>query len=96
VSLKVLQELTANIFWDKMALNLQMKAVCSSETHNKMFTVFFRQQMLPQHIQICYDHLLPHLYLQTNNKLLGLSSQSRTIPTERPPLVSEVSANFSG
>jgi hypothetical protein len=29
-------------------------------------------------------------------KLRGLSPQTQTIPTERPPLVSEVSANFSG
>jgi hypothetical protein len=32
----------------------------------------------------------------TKNKLRGLSPQARTIPTERPPLVDEVSANFSG
>jgi hypothetical protein len=31
-----------------------------------------------------------------NKKLRGLSPQARTIPTERPPLVGEVSANFSG
>jgi hypothetical protein len=31
----------------------------------------------------------------TRNKLRGLSPQARTIPTERPPLVGEVSANFS-
>jgi hypothetical protein len=30
------------------------------------------------------------------NKLRGLSPQVRTVPTERPPLVGEVSANFSG
>jgi hypothetical protein len=30
------------------------------------------------------------------NKLRGLSPQARTIPTERPPLVDEVSAHFSG
>jgi hypothetical protein len=29
-------------------------------------------------------------------ELRGLSPQARTIPTERPPLVGEVSANFSG
>jgi hypothetical protein len=29
-------------------------------------------------------------------KLRGLSPQARTIPTERPPLVGEVIANFSG
>jgi hypothetical protein len=34
---------------------------------------------------------------ETNkNKLRGSSPQARTIPTERPPLVGEVSANFSG
>jgi hypothetical protein len=32
---------------------------------------------------------------QTKNKLLGLS-RKRTIPTERPPLVGEVSANIFG
>jgi hypothetical protein len=30
------------------------------------------------------------------NKLRGLSPQAQTIPTERPPLVGEVSANFIG
>jgi hypothetical protein len=30
------------------------------------------------------------------NKFRGLSPQAQTIPTERPPLVGEVSANFSG
>jgi hypothetical protein len=34
--------------------------------------------------------------LNNNKKLRGLSPQARTIPTERPPLVGEVSANFSG
>jgi hypothetical protein len=29
------------------------------------------------------------------NKRRGLSPQARTTPTERPPLVGEVSANFS-
>jgi hypothetical protein len=29
-------------------------------------------------------------------KLRGLSPQARTIPTEPPPLVREVNANFSG
>jgi hypothetical protein len=29
-------------------------------------------------------------------KLCGLNPQARTIPTERPPLVGEVSANFGG
>jgi hypothetical protein len=29
-------------------------------------------------------------------KLRGLSPPARTIPTERPPLVGEVSADFSG
>jgi CRISPR/Cas system CSM-associated protein Csm4 (group 5 of RAMP superfamily) len=33
---------------------------------------------------------------KTKKKLGGLSLQAQTIPTERPPLVSEVSANFSG
>jgi hypothetical protein len=33
---------------------------------------------------------------KTKKKLRGLSPQPRTIPTERPPLVGEVSANFSG
>jgi hypothetical protein len=33
---------------------------------------------------------------QNKQKLRGLSPQARTIPTERPPLVGEVSANFSG
>jgi hypothetical protein len=39
-----------------------------------------------------------HFSLQKNkqNKLRGLNLQARTIPTERPPLVGEVSANFSG
>jgi hypothetical protein len=40
--------------------------------------------------------LLMLLVLIFNNKLRGLSPQARTIPTERPPLVGEVSANFSG
>jgi hypothetical protein len=31
----------------------------------------------------------------STNKLRGLSPQARTIPTERPPLVGDVSANFS-
>jgi hypothetical protein len=35
-------------------------------------------------------------YLALKKKLRGLSPQARTIPTERPPLVGEVSANFSG
>jgi hypothetical protein len=30
------------------------------------------------------------------DKFRGLSPQARTIPTERPPLVGEVTANFSG
>jgi hypothetical protein len=33
---------------------------------------------------------------QTNKKLHGLSPQAQTIPTERPLLVGEVGANFSG
>jgi hypothetical protein len=37
----------------------------------------------------------PYWY-NNNKKLRGLSPQARTIPTERPPLVNEVSANFSG
>jgi hypothetical protein len=38
-----------------------------------------------------------HLYSDVyHKKLYGLSPQPRTIPTERPPLVGEVSANFSG
>jgi hypothetical protein len=48
-------------------------------------------------------HPIPHTYLwfgayiiKHRNKLRGLSPQARTIPTERPPLVGEVSANFSG
>jgi hypothetical protein len=33
---------------------------------------------------------------KNKNKLRGFSPQARTIPTERLPLVGEVSANFSG
>jgi hypothetical protein len=35
-------------------------------------------------------------YIKSTNKLRGLSPQARTIPTERPPLVGEVSTNFGG
>jgi hypothetical protein len=39
---------------------------------------------------------LQHYFtISKTNKLRGLVRQ-RTIPTERPPLVGEVSANFSG
>jgi hypothetical protein len=31
-----------------------------------------------------------------NKKLRGFSPQANCIPTERPPLVGEVNANFSG
>jgi hypothetical protein len=34
--------------------------------------------------------------IKLSEELRGLSPQARTIPTERPPLVGEVSANFSG
>jgi hypothetical protein len=36
-----------------------------------------------------------HMHMQTN-KNTGASVHQRTIPTELPPLVGEVSANFSG
>jgi hypothetical protein len=57
-------------------------------------------------LDICFKYISPQrrlifsgLHGVTNkqkNKLRGLSPQARTIPTERPPLVGEVSANFSG
>jgi hypothetical protein len=34
--------------------------------------------------------------IHTNKTNSGASVRQRTIPTERPPLVGEVSANFSG
>jgi hypothetical protein len=37
-----------------------------------------------------------YIQRKKKNKLRGLSPQARTMPTERPPLVGEVSANFSG
>jgi hypothetical protein len=43
----------------------------------------------------CKECSWPTKYKQTN-KLRGLSPQARTIPTERPPLVGQVSTNFSG
>jgi hypothetical protein len=39
------------------------------------------------------DMAIPYAW---KKKLHGLISQAQTIPTERPPLVGEVSANFSG
>jgi hypothetical protein len=36
------------------------------------------------------------LYLPKQKKLRGWSPQARTIPTERPPPVGEVSANIIG
>jgi hypothetical protein len=42
-------------------------------------------------------NLEPILPSKTNKKKLrGLSPQANYIPTERPPLVGDVSANFSG
>jgi hypothetical protein len=38
----------------------------------------------------------PYFTNKNKTKLRGLSPQARTIPTERPPLVGEVNANFSG
>jgi hypothetical protein len=49
-----------------------------------------------------HHHLPPEITFtladsnKLENKLRGLSPQTRTIPTERPPLVGEVSANYSG
>jgi hypothetical protein len=39
---------------------------------------------------------VPLLFVVMSQLLRGLSLQARTIPTKRPPLVGEVSANFSG
>jgi hypothetical protein len=39
---------------------------------------------------------ISRLLFPKTNKLHGLSPQARTIPIERPPLVGEVGANFSG
>jgi hypothetical protein len=43
-----------------------------------------------------FHHNWWHDIFTKNNKLRGLSPHARTIPTERPQLVGEVSANFSG
>jgi hypothetical protein len=49
------------------------------------------------HTQIEHLNKIKSEYPTTKqNKLRGLSPQARTIPTERPPLVGEVSVNFSG
>jgi hypothetical protein len=40
--------------------------------------------------------LLHYLYILYKHKLHGLRVRERTIPTERPPLVGEVIANFCG
>jgi hypothetical protein len=65
--------------------------------------VILKLRMHPQSRGICMQQMVQHRLgfgIQENNelykKLRGLSPQERTIPTERPPLVGEVSANFSG
>jgi hypothetical protein len=46
------------------------------------------------------EHVIIDVHLfqvqKKQNKLCGLSPQARTTPTERPPLIGEVSGNFSG
>jgi hypothetical protein len=42
-----------------------------------------------------HNKLQPYVILNRKKKIRGLVRQ-RIIPTERPPLVGEVSANFSG
>jgi hypothetical protein len=41
-------------------------------------------------------HIITHTHPKTKLKTPWLVVRKRTIPTERPPLVSEVSANFCG
>jgi hypothetical protein len=48
----------------------------------------------PLHLKQWFTDLGFHQILQTKNS--GALVHQRTIPTERPPLVDEVSANFSG
>jgi hypothetical protein len=66
--------------------------------HSKWMLERGTRQQTPDNIGTMYPGALSrkliHVYKQTNNKLRVTLVRKRTIPTERPPLVGEVSANF--
>jgi hypothetical protein len=42
------------------------------------------------------EAIIPYNHKEVGKETLGALARQRTIPTERPPLVGKISANFSG